>query len=186
MSDREAIHQYLKSLNKYLARLDANDAQEVEREIESHIYDVIDQHESMGKAVQIEEVLAGFGSPRELAQAYVSHITIGSPPPEGFSAIRSIQEGASKGLYWITAFLGYLVGAVMLVLSIVKLWAPEQVGLWSTAGGNSFVVGMVEQSQQQGGELLGFWFTPIFLVAGAGLLWLTFSILKVFKQTRLR
>lgn len=182
MSDREIIHQYLKSLNKYLARLEPSDAIEVEREIESHIYDVIDEHESLGKVPNVEQILAGFGPPRQLAEAYVGHITMGSPPPEGFSAIKSIKKGASTGLYWGTAIFGFAVGATLLVLSLIKLFLPEQVGVWSTADGNSFVVGMVEQSQQQNAELLGFWLTPVFLCLGLAIIWLTYSILKVFRQ----
>ena len=184
MSDREIIHQYLKSLNKYLARLEPQDAAEVEREIESHIYDAIDAQESEGKAPQVEEILAGFGAPRQLAEAYVSHIKQGSPPPAGFSAIRSIKKGASVGLYWVTGCLGYMVGGLLLLLSVIKLWLPEQVGVWSSADGNSFVVGMIEQTHRQQGELLGYWLTPVFVVAGAGLIWLTWSILRAFKGSQ--
>lgn len=143
---------------------------------------MVEAQESQGNEPNIEEILAGFGSPRELAEAYVSHIIQGSPPPAGFSAIKSIQRGVSASLYWITAILGYLIGMVMLGLSVVKLWLPEKVGVWSAANGNSLVVGMVDQIPPQTTELLGSWFTPVFLLSGVGLLRLTYLILKALKR----
>ena len=182
MSDREAIHQYLKALNTYLARLQPHDAVEVEREIESHIYDVIEAQQGKGEVPQINDILAGFGSPRQLAEAYVSHILKGSPPPQGFSAIKSIQRGASSTLYWVTAILGYLTGALMIGLSFIKQWFPDHVGVWSSSDCNSFVIGLVDQVPSQTQELLGGWFTPVFIVLGFALMRLTYLILKAFKQ----
>lgn len=49
MSGREQISNYLKSFSRYLASLSSEDAAEVIQEIESHIYDVIDQQEMAGK-----------------------------------------------------------------------------------------------------------------------------------------
>ena len=46
MLDRDTIHTFLQSLNKYLSRLNKEDAHEVIKEIESHIYDVIEWKES--------------------------------------------------------------------------------------------------------------------------------------------
>lgn len=52
MSGREQISNYLKSFSRYLASLSSEDAAEVIQEIESHIYDVIDQQEMAGKKSQ--------------------------------------------------------------------------------------------------------------------------------------
>ena len=94
MSGREQISNYLKSFNRYLASLSSKDAAEVIKEIESHIYDVIDQQEMAGKEADIEGILAGLGAPRVLAENYVSHIQQGTPPPKGFRVARSPSSNA--------------------------------------------------------------------------------------------
>lgn len=48
MEQRDIIHQYLKELERYLARLEKAQAQEVLKEIESHIFDALDQLQSSG------------------------------------------------------------------------------------------------------------------------------------------
>lgn len=49
MSEREQIHNYLVALNRYLSRLQKHEADDVLREIESHIYDAIDEQKKEGK-----------------------------------------------------------------------------------------------------------------------------------------
>lgn len=73
------INQYLKTLAQYMSRLDEEQVNEVIREIESHIYDVIDDAEIEGNPISVEEVLARFGSPRQLAQQYSDHLIMGTP-----------------------------------------------------------------------------------------------------------
>jgi uncharacterized membrane protein len=92
MPDRDIIHGYLKSLAKYLSRLENADADDVIREIESHIYDALESHEKEGAENSAEVVLAGFGLPRELAAQYVDHILEGAAPPKGFKAIQRVKK----------------------------------------------------------------------------------------------
>ena len=74
MTDRDTIHAYLKSLSKYLSRLEKADADDVIREIESHIYDALDARGEEGQHASVKDILAGFGAPRDLAAGYVDHI----------------------------------------------------------------------------------------------------------------
>src|SRR3990167_9225382 len=95
MEQRDIIHQYLKELERYLARLKKTEAQEVLKEIESHIFDALEQQHS-GQAEDARAILQGFGEPRELAAQYVAHITKGAPPPVGFKAIQKVKQGRSE------------------------------------------------------------------------------------------
>ncbi|MBU3006119.1 DUF1700 domain-containing protein [Paraglaciecola arctica] len=183
MNNRDAVHQYLSKLGTYLARLNEAEVNEVLREIESHIYDSIELAEHNSDPINITDILAGFGSPRELAQQYVEHILEGTPPPKGFSAIQKVKQTATVGLYWTTAIFGYFFGSLIIVSSAFKLAVPDLFGVWSAAGGNSIVVGLVEENQQVGEEIVGFWFIPIALILGALLIKLTHSILRVLKRS---
>lgn len=179
MTDRDIIHEYLKSLSKYLARLDKAEADEVIREIEGHIYDALDVSETEGGA---STILKGFGSPRELAAGYVDHILEGSPPPTGFRAIKAVKKGATKGLYYSTGLLGYLFSAALMVVGIMKLFVPEMVGLWVASHGNSIAVGARSQLPEGAEEILGWWIVPFAIGAGLAIAYLTRRLLSILKD----
>ncbi len=75
MEQRDMIHQYLKELERYLAGLEKAQAQEVLKEIESHIFDVLEQQQGSGQVVDAKAILQGFGEPRQLAFAYITLIS---------------------------------------------------------------------------------------------------------------
>lgn len=178
MSDREIVHNYLKTLERYLSRLDKKETDEVVREIESHIFDALDDAGDGGNA---SAILEGFGEPRELATAYVGHVLEGTPPPKGFKVIQKVKKGMTRGLYYSTIGLGYLLAASLLLIAIWKLLAPESVGAWSSAGGNTVVIGAVEEVPPNTEELLGWWLTPLFLILGSGIAWGTFRLMSILK-----
>ena len=179
MSNRDIIHDYLKSLSKYLSRLNKDEADEVIREIESHIYDVLESSDEEGNA---QEILEGFGSARDLAASYVDHIIEGTPPPTGFKAIQQVKKGATKGLFYSTAVFGLGVAIFLILVSILKLFAPDQVGAWSAAGGNSVTISIGGADQHAGEEVMGFWIVPIFMGLGLAVLYLTKRLLSILKD----
>lgn len=182
MSEREEIHNYLKTLGRYLSRLDKADADEVIREIESAIFDAIDFKDQAGEEVDTGALLQGFGSPRELAESYVSHIKLGTPPPVGFSAIGKVKQGASKTLYYGMAIFGFSFAAGLILTGIANLIVPESVGIWSSAGGESIVIGLIDAPLPIEQEIAGFWYTPVALVLGYAITRLTISISRVLKR----
>lgn len=111
MSERKKIRNYLDNLDRYLSPLSPSESQEVVREIESHIYDVIDDVEVKGEVANVEDILERLGAPRELALQYVGHIQHGAPPPEGFRAISLVKKGLSRTAYWSMMCFGYGCGA---------------------------------------------------------------------------
>lgn len=182
MEQRDIIHQYLHELNRYLARLSQTEAQEVIREIESHIFDVIEQGEAAGQAADAAAILKGFGEPRELAAQYVAHITTGAPPPKGFKAIQKVKRGVTISLYYSMALFGFSIAAALIFIVIAKLVTPELVGVWSTAGGHSFVIGFTSPSLPQEREMLGVWIVPVAGLAGIAIIEITRRVLRVLRS----
>jgi len=182
MSDRERINTYLQTLNRYLSRLPAEDANEVIREIESHIYDAIDLAEAKGEKLEVSELLKGFGPPRTLAEKYTNHMLDGTPPPSGFSAITSIKHKVTKGMYWSTLLLGYGSGFALILLAFMKLLSPETVGIWTSPGGESVIVGTLDAPAEQGDDLLGLWLVPTALILGSLITRFTYSLLRILKR----
>lgn len=180
---RDEIHRYLTSLATYLARLDTQESNEVIREIESHIYDAIDLQEQQGEEVNVDTILSRLGAPRLLAEQYVSHITQGTPPPKGMSAIAIVKNTVGKTLFWGTGIFGFLFGSALLVVGFLKLIVPNRVGVWSSANGNSFVVGFVDAPMHQDMELMGMWFGPVAVILGVVVLRITYLLLRALKGT---
>ncbi len=175
------VRDYLNSLMKFLSRLDKEDADDVLREIECHIYDVMEIRQENGQMIDAGEILKGFGQPRELASQYVEHILDGAPPPAGFRAIQRIKTGTTKGLYWTTAIFGYLLSTTFLAIGLYKPVNPEAVGVWMNAGGESFAVGALSQMPNGTQEIMGWWLVPVTIGLGLGGAYITKRILSVLK-----
>ena len=183
MSERELIHNYLKSLSKYLSRLEKSDADEVIREIESHIFDAVEHQEQKGKQFDAQLILSGFGEPRELANQYVEHMLKGTPPPMGFKAIKTLKKGVTKSLYYSMGFFGYGVSILLFMVGIGKLFLPDWFGVWSVAQGNSVIITFSEHTYANSIELLGYWLIPIAIGLGLSIARLTKSVQRVLKES---
>lgn len=181
MTERDVTHQYLNTLQRYLARLSADDANDVVQEIESHIFEALEASDNGDAPTRVEDILAGFGDPRTLASEYVSHILEGTPPPSGFRALQAVQKGVTRGLYYATAVFGYLVSLTLLVIALFKPFMPHKTGVWIGDSGESIVLGMLENPPANNDEVLGWWLVPLFLLVGVGIAYLTHRILAVLK-----
>lgn len=182
MEQRDLIHNYLQELNRYLARLSQAQAQEVIREIESHLYDAIEQSAAAGQDTNAATILKGFGEPRELAAQYVAHITDGLPPPKGFRAIQSVKKGVTIGLYYSMALFGFSISAALLLIGIAKVVVPDLVGVWSAADGNSFIIGFTAPSLPPEREMLGIWIVPVAGLTGSAIFEITRRVLVILKS----
>lgn len=181
MSDRDTIRDYLKSLAKYLSRLEKAEAEDVIREIESHIHDALESHEKEGDPISAESVLAGFGPPRELAGQYVEHVLAGAAPPRGFKAIQRVKKGATKGLYFATAFFGYSMSMASILVGLYKIIQPEMVGFWVSEN-KTLVLGVMSETPAGTREIFGWWAVPFLLGLGAVAAYLTGRILSILKE----
>lgn len=181
MTERDQINDYLKSLSRHLSRLDRADADEVLREIESHVDDALEAQAAARRPVDAGQILAGFGSARELADRYVAHVLQGSPPPPGFRAIQRVKKQATRGLYWATAASGYGMALALMGLAIYKPLTPSALGLWADESGSVAVLGVFQQSPPGMREVLGWWFVPIAVGLAVAAFYLTRRLLAALK-----
>ncbi len=184
MEQRDIIHQYLKELELYLARLEKVEAQEVLKEIESHIFDALEQQQRSGQAEDARAILQGFGEPRELALAYVAHITKGAPPPVGFKAIQKVKQGVTATLYYAMAAFGFSIAFALFFVAGAEVFMPDSVGAWSAGNGHSLAIGFLATPYPAEQELLGAWLTPVATLAALLVISLTRQVLKVLKHHR--
>ncbi|MGE8227210.1 MAG: HAAS signaling domain-containing protein [Stenotrophomonas sp.] len=182
MTPRHQIHAYMRTLRSQLGRLDKAEADEVIREIESHLQDVVEQAEARGEDLEIDALLQGFGPPELLAAQYVAHVRTGTPPPAGFRVIQRVRQTVTHGLYYSMAAFGYSIAIACLLLAVAKVLQPSLVGAWSANGGNSVAVTWSGSPYPQAKEVLGYWLVPIALLASLWCAVLTRRVLRVLRR----
>lgn len=181
MISRQPIRAYVRALAGHLHSLDKADADEVIREIEGHLHEVVDNAEERGEALDLAALLDGFGPPQALAAQYIEHLRQGTPPPAGFRVLRRVKQGVSRSLYWSMGVFGYSIAAGLLFLALAKLWSPDSTGVWSVAGGQSIVVAWAAQPPAEP-ELLGWWLLPVALALALGCAELTRRVMRVLRR----
>ena len=182
MISRHPIRAYMRALVTQLGKLEKADAEEVVREIESHIHEVIDQAEARGEDLDVAALLEGFGPPEALAAQYVAHIQNGAPPPAGFRIIQSVKLTVTRGLYYSMGAFGFSVAIAFLLLALAKMIEPSSVGMWSTAGGNSLTLTWSGSPHPEAKELLGYGLVPLALAAAAWCAEVTRRVLRVLRR----
>lgn len=180
MARSELIHNYLAELQIYLSRVSEVQAQDVVQEIESHIYDALAMQQGAEDSA-IEAILARLGTARDLAAGYIEHISLGVAPPKGLKPLSRVRKGVSRSLYSLICVLGYVSGAALLLVALLKLLQPSSVGVWVAEHGNSVVIAF-SQLEPQAREIPALWLILVAALSGAGLLYLTRQIARILKM----
>ncbi len=178
----EKIEAYLGRLRQRLRGMNDEDAREIVEELRSHITDKA-AAEGESTAAGIDGVLAALGSPEELASQYMTDdlLARAEVSRSPMRILRSLFHWASLSVAGFFVLLGsvvgYFIGAVFILVAVLKLFHPHTAGLWILPSGSddvelSFRLGF--GSVPVGGrDVLGWWIVPIGWVAGWGLVMLT-------------
>lgn len=159
--------------------LPRNVARDAVREIESHVRDRIAAVTASDERAALEQILAQLGPPLRVAQAYSVERTLDEAVVTG----RLIPMGRAIGHLAVTTVLGfvaalglvagYLSGASLLVLGIMKPIFPNNVGFWVVNGEGSIPTSLGIKLSPTVAPAGGNWVIPIGLVFGLGCLVLT-------------
>jgi uncharacterized membrane protein len=144
-------------------------------EIDSHIRERLDAAEPQpDERATVERVLEELGPPLRVAQVYLAEMTVEEAVTTGraFATLRALWHLATSTVVGFAAglllFVGYSVGAGMLLIAVLKPVFPRNVGL--------FVVDGIPRNfgalfpPPVGAEVLGYWTIPIALALGLGIL----------------
>jgi Protein of unknown function (DUF1700) len=195
---QQAIDNYLKVLRKRLSGLSETVADDIVKEIRSHILDkALLAGEITGGSVA--SALSDLGSPEELASQYLTDdlLTRAQTTRSPWLVLRSLFRWASLSLVGLCVLtfssLGYFVAGSFALCAMLKPLHPQTAGLWllpSPDGDYSISLRLGFGSlPADGRELLGWWIVPIGLILAMGLVFLTFyfglwAIRKFWRPTR--
>jgi uncharacterized membrane protein len=164
---RAALASYFSKIDRGLAPLPRDDANEIRNELEAHVLDAFAAAGAGETAART--ALAQMGDPDEFLPALVAdrlRARAGRTmrPGDVFAALaRSGASGAAGLLLSTLVGLGYVVAALCVVMGLIKLAAPDSAGIYRLHNGGLFI-GI--DDNVQGVDLLGIWFSPIAIAVG--------------------
>lgn len=154
------VGKYLLELDSRLAGVAPEEKNDILREIRSHILD------SVEGGAAVEPVLAGLGTPQELAERYrlEAMLTRASQSFSPWVLLSTAWRWAFTGLKGVVAFLlavfGYGTALAMTMSVILKPFLPTEVGVW--IGNGNFLIGIGGHEGMH--EIAGRAFIPVITI----------------------
>jgi len=199
VSDAEQkIDAYLNDVRGRLRGLGEEQSREIIAELRSHIV----ERASADGSVTNESVDAGLmamGSAKQLASEYVTDELLARAEAQRspFHLLDSLFGWASisvAGFFvTITSLIGYFLGAVFVLVAMLKPLHPADAGLWALRDNTGDLELSVRlgfgSPPTNGHELLGWWIVPLGLLIGCGLVVFTtrFALwcVRIYRRSRL-
>lgn len=153
---------YLKRVSRTVSTLSKADQQDIQLEINSHIYEGTQGSNKESEVDSLLDVLQKLGAPEEvlkplIADKKLEQATRSFNPAHVFKAL---ALNISNGISYTVFILLYLILGVGVFSIGAKIFYPEKVGFYLHQPGWSIGIG-----ENSGTEVLGNWFIPVMLGA---------------------
>lgn len=187
---QKILDDYLQRLTQALQPLPEPDRQEIFREIQSHIYERLEQNEKiLLESEDVLEVLYRLGEPSSYISLYLTDAYL----QKGFERrspglllkgiLRWMGSSALSYLYSFPFFVLYFVSLLLFTFGTAKALFPNNFGIYAhqpeeilkeTGGagrsgfafGFSFSTGKPLDADELKHEILGYWLAPIGIIGG--------------------
>lgn len=160
MTNEKRIETYLRELGRALRPLAEPDRADILNEIRAHL-------EHRTEENRLDEAIRALGSPPQCARGFLDELKIQDAFADGGPA-KSAGALFSLATRRVTAAAGFLVSGVFYlfaiafaIITIVKVVAPDSVGLWVDPSRDIFVLGIVDIGENPPKEILGPWMIPV-------------------------
>ncbi len=160
---------YDKRVFHIIKPLDEKDRQDIKMELDSHIYESMARNPKEDEVTTLLYALEKLGEPeaflydvvaeRKLNQARKSF----NPLHIASALALNIGRGFIKSVLFIIIGLLYIVSFACAALAVLKPFFSDKIGLHTSSNGD-FVAGWINTHAPGHRELLGLWFTPVFII----------------------
>lgn len=162
----QTIYQdYMNRVKKAIKPLRKEDREDILMEINSNIYEYINEHPTENEIDSLKEILERLGKPEVMLSSVIADKKM-KQAVRSFNPIHVIKALAlnvSNGISYILFIVLYLFLFCFLILAVAKIIFPENTGFFTD--GDSYLFGlMATDSIENSRELLGGWFIPVVLI----------------------
>jgi hypothetical protein len=168
ITENPKVESYLARARAAMRGMPESDAEDVVRELRSHIADLSEQ-----EGYEIDAALRSLGDPVELARKYRTENQLAQAECSGsplmvFQGLRQATRGRSGRITATALYVfGYINVFMLWSAALEKFFAPSKVGLWYVPGQISSLTLVNNTIPPDGGrELMGWWLVPTVVFLG--------------------
>ena len=175
-SPSDTLERYLRQVRSGLRSLPETEVTDILAELRSHIMECT-AGGAHGSVATVDAVLEALGRADEVASQYLTENSLAAAASSRspWLVLRSLFQWATASaagfVVLILSLTGYLLGLPMIVMALIKPFAPGHVGLWvDMHSPHHSVFFGIPYDPQPGQEMLGWWLVPVCLVLGIAVL----------------
>jgi uncharacterized membrane protein len=174
---------YLRRSERSLKRLSEKDRNEILMEINSHIFEYLQDHSKEDELSALLNVIERLGAPEETLREQIASRKI-DQAIQTYNLKHLLQAlvlNIGNGIIYILLSILTLITACFPILVLLKLIFPAKTGYFRGPDYNNF--GYISDADKSH-ELLGNWFIPIMIILGAFFYFLVFLLLKLVRTKK--
>jgi len=171
---------YLYRIRKEVKGLNQQNQDEILMELNSHIYENLQEHPTGNEVEKLLNILEKLGRPEEILKPLVADKKL-EEATKSFNPLhifRALMLNLTNGISYIIFFILYLFLFGFVFLIGAKIWDPTEVGFFYKPG-EVFVLGLSKGLVHPSDELLGNWFIPAMVVSAIALYFIITLLLKL-------
>lgn len=177
----ERIYQdYLYRIRKQIKGLNQQNQDEILMELNSHIYENLQEHPAGNEVEKLLNILEKLGRPEEILKPLVADKKL-AEATRTFNPIhvfKALLLNLTNGISYIIFFILYLFLFGFVFLICAKIWNPSQVGFFYKPG-EVFIIGLSKGLVNPADEILGNWFIPVMIIVAIALYFMITLLLKL-------
>lgn len=173
---------YIHRSKKMLKILSDKDKEDCLLEINSYIYEYLEEHRGNDETGNLLNILQRLGAPEEMLKEVIAAKKT-SQAIKTFNPKHLAQAlflNIRNGFIYVVLLLLFILILCFPLLIVGKIIYPEQVGLY--VGPNSFLFGIADDPNTR--EVLGNWFIPVAILLTAVLYFSIIFFLKIVNKKR--
>lgn len=164
----ELWESYFRKVDLLLAKIPVDQRKSIRNELESHVFEGVQEQTGGNDLEKLEAVLKDLGEPGEIVPPMIASVMIktakNSNNPLDILRVATVQigQGMVNTLRSLAIVLLNLVGFTFLIMAVLKPFTPEHIGFFTdeTGGVSIGIIGNTEQMT----EHLGYFVIPIVIV----------------------
>ncbi len=180
-STNEIYLDYIRRVERMTKTLSEKDRQDILMELNSHIYEHMQQNTITDEVENMLAILKRLGAPEDTLVSLIADKKL-SQATKTFNPlhiIKALSLNISNGFVYILFSLSYLFLFIFIFLVFAKLLYPDNTGLF--IGENKINFGFISNlTANSFTEVLGNWYIPVILLAGM-IIYLFITILLKLK-----